>query len=213
MGVYVNEGISEKFVTLGAKKYAQVKDGELKVTVAGVNKFRKGNNPSGAEELGDIEKFKDGFIWSKAGGTRAIYNDNDTDIDLQIDGHNLHISSNVAIVPTTYKLSTSIDIEDILKRISNSSLEWLRKIILIWKDTMDRVKKSKLYQPSGYPDIEYLLSKGLPFMWLIGGRGIGKTYTILETIVLNRHTKFILLRRKASEVKKLSTEAFNVFKN
>lgn len=77
---------------------------------------------------------------------------------------------------------------------------------------MDRVKKSKLYQPSGYPDIEYLLNKGLPFMWLIGGRGIGKTYTILETIVLNRHTKFILLRRKASEVKKLSTEAFNVFK-
>lgn len=49
---------------------------------------------------------------------------------------------------------------------------------------MDRVKKSKLYQPSGYPDIEYLLNKGLPFMWLIGGRGIGKTYTILETIVL-----------------------------
>lgn len=77
---------------------------------------------------------------------------------------------------------------------------------------MDRVKNSKLYQPSGYPDIEYLLNKGLPFMWLIGGRGIGKTYTILETIVLNRHTKIILLRRKASEVKKLSTEAFNVFK-
>lgn len=127
MGVYENEGISEKFVTLGAKKYAQVKDGELKVTVAGVNKNRKGSTPSGAEELGDIEKFKEGFIWSKAGGTRAIYNDNDTDIDLQIDGHNLHISSNVAIVPTTYKLSTSIDIEEILKRISNSSLEWLRK--------------------------------------------------------------------------------------
>ena len=127
MGVYENEGVSEKFVTLGAKKYAQVKDGELKVTVAGVNKFRKGNTPSGAEELGDIEKFKEGFIWSKAGGTRAIYNDNDTDIDLKIDGNNLHISSNVAIVPTTYKLSTSIDIEEILKRISNSSLEWLRK--------------------------------------------------------------------------------------
>ena len=70
-----------------------------------------------AEELGLIDNFKPGMIWSKAGGTRAVYNDKADDY-VNIDGHELHISKNVAIVPTTYEMEYPDDYEKLLNRIS-----------------------------------------------------------------------------------------------
>lgn len=59
---------------------------------------------------------------------------------------------------------------------------------------------SKLYKSSGYPDIEYLDSRGLPFNILVGGRGIGKTYGLLEYYI-NRRETIIYMRRTAEQTK------------
>ena len=119
LGVYEDDGDYEQFITQGAKRYAVVTHGKLKVTVSGVTK--QINEETGkafaAEELGQIENFKPGMIWSKAGGTRAVYNDK-IDEHINIEGHDLHITKNVAIVPTTYELTYSDDYEKMLNRIS-----------------------------------------------------------------------------------------------
>lgn len=119
LGVYEDDGDYDEFITQGAKRYAVVTHGKLKVTVSGVTK--QINEQTGkafaAEELGQIENFKPGMIWSKAGGTRAVYNDT-VDDHVCIEGHDLHITKNVAIVPTTYELTYSDDYEKMLNRIS-----------------------------------------------------------------------------------------------
>lgn len=119
LGVYEDDGDYDQFITQGAKRYAVVSHGKLKVTVSGVTK--QINEQTGvafaAEELGQIENFKPGMIWSKAGGTRAVYNDT-VDDHINIEGHDLHITKNVAIVPTTYELTYSDDYEKMLNRIS-----------------------------------------------------------------------------------------------
>lgn len=119
LGVYEDDGDYDQFITQGAKRYAVVTHGKLKVTVSGVTK--QINEETGkafaAEELGQIENFKPGMIWSKAGGTRAVYNDK-VDEYVNIDGHELHITKNVAIVPTTYEMEYPDDYEKLLNRIS-----------------------------------------------------------------------------------------------
>ena len=119
LGVYEDDGDYDQFITQGAKRYAVVTHGKLKVTVSGVTK--QINEQTGvafaAEELEQIENFKPGMIWSKAGGTRAVYNDKADDY-VNIDGHELHITKNVAIVPTTYEMEYPDDYEKMLNRIS-----------------------------------------------------------------------------------------------
>lgn len=119
LGVYEHDGFYDQFITQGAKRYAYVADGKLKVTVSGVtkNKNEKTGKPFASEELDRIENFKPGMIWRAAGGTRSIYND-EIDKYIDVDGQKLHITKNVAIVPTTYELSYSNDYERLLTRIS-----------------------------------------------------------------------------------------------
>ena len=97
MGVFEPEGHYEKFATMGAKKYCYVEDGQLHITIAGVNKSK------GAEELGSIENFREGFVFRKAGGTESVYNDL-IDIDYEIDGHTVRITDNVVIRDSEYTL-------------------------------------------------------------------------------------------------------------
>lgn len=97
MGVFEPEGCYEKFATMGAKKYCYVEDGQLHITIAGVNKKK------GAEELGQIENFREGFIFRKAGGTESVYNDL-IDIDYQVDGRTVRITDNVVIRDSEYTL-------------------------------------------------------------------------------------------------------------
>ena len=40
-----------------------------------------------------------------------------------------------------------------------------------------------LYLPNGYVDIRWILAQGLPFNFLVGGRGTGKTYGALKVVV------------------------------
>ena len=76
-------------------------------------------NPSFAvEELKSLDRFKPGVKWETAGGTQAVYNDAD-DIMYQDPetGKEVHITKNVAIIPTTYVMTHSRDYALLLKEI------------------------------------------------------------------------------------------------
>lgn len=96
-----------EFKTWGAKKYAyRDADGELHLTLAGVNKKR------GAEELeaaGGMDAFEDGFIFRKGGGTRTVYNDFPEITEIQVEGHTLPITRNIVIEDSTYTLGETAE--------------------------------------------------------------------------------------------------------
>ena len=112
MGIYELEHDYDKFITLGAKKYAYEIDRKTFVTCAGVNK------KLGAQELaraGGVEAFKDGMVFREAGGTESLYNDN-VDFWIQRDGHDLHITDNVVIRPSEYTLGLTEEYKMLLHR-------------------------------------------------------------------------------------------------
>ena len=120
IGLFEQDAHYDRFITQGAKRYAYEKDGHLGVTVSGVTKLR--NETTGeyyaVEELGSIDKFVPGMIWYKAGGTMAVYNDND-DFDYEDDktGRSVHITKNVSIIDSTYKMTYAKDYELLLGEI------------------------------------------------------------------------------------------------
>lgn len=120
IGLFEQDAYYDEFITQGAKRYAYMKDGHLGVTVSGVTKQR--NEKTGeyfaVEELKSLKRFAPGMLWEKAGGTMAVYNDND-DFDLTdpATGKTVHISKNVAIIPTTYKLTYARDYALLLNEI------------------------------------------------------------------------------------------------
>ena len=107
MGVFEQETRSKFFVTLGAKKYAYIPEGSdhIKLTLAGVNKEK------GALELekaGGLAMFKEGFTFTEGAGTESIYNDEKEPIPpVMVDGHELKITRNVVIRPSTYTLGVT----------------------------------------------------------------------------------------------------------
>lgn len=114
LGLFEQETVSgyESFVTLGAKKYAYVENGKLHITIAGVNKKK------GAEELGSIENFKEGFIFRDAGGTESVYNDN-VHYQYFVDGRYVLITDNVVIKESTYELGITEEYRRILQGCAN----------------------------------------------------------------------------------------------
>ena len=120
IGLFEQDAKYDRFITQGAKRYAYEKDGHLGVTVSGVTKLR--NEKTGeyfaVEELQRLENFKPGMEWVKAGGTMAVYNDNDdflyTDPET---GKQVHITKNVSIIPTTYKMTHEKDYQLLLDEI------------------------------------------------------------------------------------------------
>lgn len=110
LGVYEDEGytLPNRACFMGAKKYVvEDKDKKLHITIAGVNKRY------GGEELGKLENFKEGFIFSKSGGTEAIYNDN-VNYYINIDNHELRITDNIFIRDSTYTLGITAEYKAIL---------------------------------------------------------------------------------------------------
>lgn len=120
MGVYETEDDPEtgycyyQFKTLGAKKYAYVKKpgGKTFVTISGVNKKKGGAE---LDRHGGLVAFREGFIFRDAGGTQSVYNDDPEISEMEIDGHLLRITSNVAILPSTYRLGITGEYERIIK--------------------------------------------------------------------------------------------------
>ena len=120
IGLFEEDAHYDRFITQGAKRYAYEQNGHMGVTVSGVTKLR--NEETGeyfaVEELGSLENFHPGMVWVKAGGTMAVYNDNDdfdyTDPDT---GNTIHIGKNVAIIPSTYEMTYSKDYKLLLGEI------------------------------------------------------------------------------------------------
>ena len=120
MGVFELDGIYDRFVTCGAKRYAYEANGHLSITVSGVSKAvnEETGVPFAVEELKCLENFKEGFIWSKAAGTMAVYNDDDNfDLVDEETGEIIHIGKNVALIPTTYEMTYALDYKRLLKDI------------------------------------------------------------------------------------------------
>lgn len=120
IGLFEDDGHYDQFITQGAKRYAYRGGDKLGITVAGVSK--KINEETGisfaVEELQRLERFKIGMTWKKAGGTISVYNDGDNFDYVDPESKNvLHISKNVAIVPSTYVMNHSRDYRLLLNEI------------------------------------------------------------------------------------------------
>lgn len=116
LGLYDFEGTYKKFITMGAKKYAYVdQDDKLHITIAGVGKTK------GAEEMKTIENFKEGFVFHKAGGTNAIYNDDPKIKALNKAEGVVTITSNVYIEQSSYTLGITGE----YRKILNNPAIWL----------------------------------------------------------------------------------------
>lgn len=121
VGVFEDEGKYDRFITLGAKRYAyekQEKHGYLHITVSGVSKKvnPKTDTTYAAEELEKLENFQEGFIWRESAGTLSVYNDKD-DFVYHAPGGDVHITPNVAILPNTYELGLSKDYKKLITDI------------------------------------------------------------------------------------------------
>ena len=57
------------------------------------------------------------MVWTLAAGSISVYNDN-ADFWIKVDGHDLHITRNVALVPNSYTMSHSEDYERLLTKIN-----------------------------------------------------------------------------------------------
>ena len=120
MGVFETEDLKDTgfayryFKTLGAKKYAYVeREGEgVHCTIAGVNKKKGGKE---LDKYGGLSAFAEGFIFREAGGTQAVYNDSPEIDHVDIAGHHLPITANVAILPSEYTLGITGEYERIIK--------------------------------------------------------------------------------------------------
>ena len=119
MGVYEQEPEYKRFACLGAKKYAyEDSDGELHITIAGVNK-QKGaielRQRGGLEAFISSKDFENEFTFYDAGGLDAVYNDLQEPISCIVDGRPFKITSNICLRPSTYTLGITQDYRDILQ--------------------------------------------------------------------------------------------------
>lgn len=68
-----------------------------------------------------------------------------------------------------------------------------------------------LYTDKGYPDIESWISEGIPFIFAVGGRGTGKTYSAIK-YAKEHDIRFMFLRNSQTQVKRLMKPQYNIFK-
>lgn len=100
MGLLEKDAHYTKFKTLGAKKYAYEKKGELSITVSGLN------SKTGSIELkekGGIDYFKNGETFYNTQKQCAYYNDDEIH-QLTVNDCTFITASNIALVDVTYTL-------------------------------------------------------------------------------------------------------------
>ena len=68
-----------------------------------------------------------------------------------------------------------------------------------------------IYLENGYLNIEQILFYGVPFNFIVGGRGTGKTYGTLKTAYIE-NKRFILMRRTQAQCDLINKPEFNPFK-
>lgn len=67
-----------------------------------------------------------------------------------------------------------------------------------------------LYTEKGYPDIASWISTEIPFIFCVGGRGTGKTYSSLQ-YAYDNDIKFMFIRNSQTQVDRLMKPQYNVF--
>lgn len=113
MGVFDKEKGYDRFITLGAKKYAFEQNKKIGITVAGLSK------KDGAKELekkGGLEYFRDGEIFYNSGRTVAQYNNDDIHY-ITVNGEKIKTASNIAIYDTTYTLGMTDEMKSIIETL------------------------------------------------------------------------------------------------
>lgn len=68
----------------------------------------------------------------------------------------------------------------------------------------------KCYTDSGFPNFNYIMSFDIPFIIVIGGRGIGKTFSCLKWIIEN-NKYFMYMRRTDVQIETIASDEFNIF--
>lgn len=116
MGVYEQEHDMCEFRTMGAKKYVsrETPDSPLEAAISGVIKQAGGKE---LEAAGGIDAFCEGFVFRKAGGLEAVYNDKPFGL-YQVDGHTIYIGPNVVLRDSTYTLGLTADYLRLLEQIN-----------------------------------------------------------------------------------------------
>lgn len=74
------------------------------------------------------------------------------------------------------------------------------------------MKAGELFLPSGYVNMRAVFELPFTFIWMVGGRGTGKTYGALEYL-LESITRFMLLRRTASQAQIVQNPAMTPIKS
>lgn len=74
------------------------------------------------------------------------------------------------------------------------------------------MKAGELFLPSGYVNMRAVFELPFTFIWIVGGRGTGKTYGALEYL-LESNTRFMLLRRTASQAQIVQNPAMTPIKS
>lgn len=72
------------------------------------------------------------------------------------------------------------------------------------------MQKEKLYTKSGWINAELLLDCPEPFVVALGGRGIGKSYSILQEL-LHRGTPFVYMRRTQTQLDAITVPQLNPY--
>lgn len=67
------------------------------------------------------------------------------------------------------------------------------------------------YLPSGYVDIEKIVNLKYPFIFVLGGRGTGKTYGACKYLMEHPEIKFMYLRRIQQEADAIGNPEFSPF--
>lgn len=68
------------------------------------------------------------------------------------------------------------------------------------------------FDGAGYLDVGQLMAHVLPFTWIWGGRGTGKTYGFLKYVRYDHPMKFLILRRTQKQIDLIKKPAFNPFR-
>lgn len=68
-----------------------------------------------------------------------------------------------------------------------------------------------IYLDNGYVNIEKILNYGMPFNFIVGGRGTGKTYGALKYVFEN-DKRFMLMRRTQAQCDLINKPEFNPYK-
>lgn len=134
LGVWEHDAAYSAFITYGAKKYAYrysmdsvnkpKKRGEIGVTVAGLNKnsaarYLREHGGLAAFDAGKytLDSYKTGLEFGvyDSGRTTSKYNDDIMLKEMNVNGHDIELTSNIAILPTTYTLGITKEYSDLME--------------------------------------------------------------------------------------------------